>query len=128
MQKAGDNLNVTKVPINRSYTVFQYASDILEQQQGAVVSSVISNWEDSVVADWMKAMTQTLPVATYLNTINMTKYAPSVPNAVSLSVRRKAFCTALGPILNFTMLGQQSTIKYITSLSKHLSDYWSLFQ
>ena len=35
--------------------------DVLVQQHGAVVSSIISSCHDSVVSYWMKAMTQTLP-------------------------------------------------------------------
>ena len=53
-----------------------FTQDVLVQQHGAVVRSIFSSCRDSVVSYWMKAMTQTLPVATYLHRINQTKHSP----------------------------------------------------
>ena len=46
------------------------------QQHGAVISRIISSCKDSVVSYWMKAMTQTLSVATYLHRIKQMKHSP----------------------------------------------------
>ena len=53
-----------------------FTREVLVQQHGAVVRNVIASCRDSLVAYWMKAVTQTLPVATYLHTINPTKHSP----------------------------------------------------
>ena len=71
-----------------------------------------SHCKDSVVAYWMKEMTQTLsvPVTTCLHTINPNKY----PNAIRLVSRRTTFHTFFA-VLNFTILGPRTgprSVKY----------------
>ena len=44
-----------------------FSCEVLVQQHGGVVHNVIASCIDSLVAYWMKMMTQTLPVATYLH-------------------------------------------------------------
>ena len=53
-----------------------FTREVLVQQHGAVVRNVIASCRDSLVAYWMKAVTRTLPVATYLHTINPIKHSP----------------------------------------------------
>ena len=65
---------VTAESLPECNTVF--TCEVLVQQHGSVVSYVIASWRDSLVAYWMKAMTQTRPVATYLHTINLSKHSP----------------------------------------------------
>ena len=55
-------------------TMFTQDVSSLVQQHGAVVCSIIWSCQDSVVSYWMKAITQTLPVTTYLHRINQTKH------------------------------------------------------
>ena len=53
-----------------------FTCEVLVQQHGAVDHNVITSCRDSLVAHWLKAVTRTLPVATYLHTINSIKHSP----------------------------------------------------
>ena len=55
-----------------------FTSEVSVQHHRAVVSDVIASCRDSFVDDWIKAMTQTLPLATHLHTINPTKHSASL--------------------------------------------------
>ena len=55
-----------------------FTREVLVQQHGAVVCNVIASCRDSLVAYWMKAVTMTLPVATYLHSVLSDKTLPSL--------------------------------------------------
>ena len=88
-----------------------FTREVLVQQHGAVVRNVIASCGDSLVAYWMKAMTQTLPVATYLHTINPINTPLSVLNVIKVAAKKKVFHIFSVLVLNFITLGQQLTIK-----------------
>ena len=88
------------------FTSYEHSNFEILCSAHAVVSSNISSCPDSVVIYWMKAMTQTLPVATYTQMMNQTKHSdavPVVPIAVNVVVRRNVSSTSLAPVLNFTV-------------------------
>ena len=66
-------VNLSRAPDFRNIML---AQDVLVQQHVAVVHGITSSCLDSVVSYWMKAMTQTLPVATHVHRINPTKHSP----------------------------------------------------
>ena len=75
---------------------------------------------------WMKAMTQTLPVATHLHRINRTKHSPSCTHCsqdASLSLLQHL--SEIPPCQNSSHT--QICKILATSLRKHLAAHWSLF-
>ena len=98
--------------------------EILVQQGGAVVSNVIANCRDSLVAYWKKAMTQTLPVATYLHTINPIKHSHFCTQCDQGGSQKERFSHL--PVLNFTMVGQYLTIKSVRFWQLHFISIWQL--
>ena len=69
-----------------------FTQDVLVQQHGAVVCSIISSCRDSVVSYWMKAMTQTLPVATHLHRIIQTKHSPCCTHCSQDGSPKESLC------------------------------------
>ena len=104
-----------------------FTSEVLVQQHGAVVCNVIASCRDSLVAYWMKAMTQTLPVVTYLHTINPLKHSPFCTQCdQGGSQKEKFFHIFSVPVLNFITLGQQLTIKSARFWQLHFRTIWQL--
>ena len=81
-------------------------------------SSIISSFRDSVVSYWMKAMIQTLSVATYLHRINQRKHSPSCTHCSQDAVQRKVSLTSSASVWNFTVLEQQRIIKSVRFLQR----------
>ena len=80
---------------------------------GTVVRNVITSSRGSLVAYRMKVMTRTLPVAKYLYTIYPTNTPSHVLYVVKVAANKKVFRIFSVPVLNFTILGQQVTIKSV---------------
>ena len=108
-----------------------FTRDVLVQPHGAVVRSVISTCRDSTVSYWMKAMTQTLPVAIYLHTINPDKYFPFCSQCQEGS-QKESLSHFLSTRSKFhharTAAHNQVCQALAVSLRKHLADHWTLFQ
>ena len=73
----------------------------------------------------MKAMTQNLPVAIYLNTINPTKHSPFCSQSQDGS-KKESLSRFLCTCSKFHQQSNMSTLA--VSLQKHLAEHWTLFQ
>ena len=95
-----------------------------------MVCSIISSCRDSVVSYWMKAMTQTLPVATYLYRINQTKHSPCCTHCSQDCSQNESLSHFFSICLKFhharTAAHYQVCKVLATSLQKHLATHWSL--
>ena len=89
-----------------------------------MVHSVISSCLDSVVSYWMKVMTQTLSVATYLHMINPIKHSLYTLNVIKVAAKKNAFHIFSVPVLNFITLVQQLTIKSARFMQLRFISIW----
>ena len=93
--------------------------DVLVQQRGAVVCSIISSCVDSVMSYWMNLESidseSDSPYGRHWQhtcTWSIWRSPPSVvPTTVRMVVRKKISRSSLTPVLNFTVLEQQHIIK-----------------
>ena len=102
-----------------------FTREVLVQQHGAVVSNVIASCRDSLVAYWMKAMTRTLPVATYLHTINPIKHSPLCTQCDQGGSQKESLSHFLSTCPKFhharTLAHNQVCKVLAASLQKHLA-------
>ena len=131
-----------KLPINRFYdrlfflTSYEhmiflnifFTNKVLAQPHGVVVHSVTASCQNSLVAYWVKAMTgslqwqhictQSIRQNTLLSALNFSQQSQDGCE------KEKIFRIFSAPPPNFTMLGQQLSIKFVR-LNKTL-DWWKL--
>ena len=103
-----------------------FTREVLVQhwQHGAIFCNVIqvASCRDSLVSYWMKAMNQTLPVATYLHTINPIKHSP----VCTQCDQGEVFSIFSVSVLNFITLGQQLTVKFARLWQLRFMSIWQL--
>ena len=90
---------------------------------------MIASCRDSLVAYWMKAMTRTLPVATYLYTINPIKHSPCCTQCDQGASQKESLSHFLSACPKFhharTEAHNQICKVLAASLQKHFAAHWS---
>ena len=107
-----------------------FTSEVLVQQHGAVVRNLTASCRDSLVAYCMKEMTQTLPVATYLHTINPIKHSPLCTHCGQGGSQKESlshFLSTCNKYYHARIAAHNEVCKILAALlHKHLAAHWYL--